>query len=102
MSSQVLTISVFAVALVCGGWAHHHAKQYGKQHRVLDKALRLAFAISLFMAVWACSSYALWLWGAPLSIGTIARGHMADQWWLGPVCLIWAGLAYVELRREAN
>lgn len=103
MNSQTLTLAVFSIALLCGGWAHHHVKHHGsKQHPVLNVGLRFTFAVSLFLAVWSCSSYALWLCGAPLNIGTIERGHMGEQWWLGPVCLVWAGLAYVELRRETK
>ncbi len=103
MTPDVLTVMLFGASLACGAIAHHRASRYGsKMSNGMAIAMRLCFGICTFLAVWCCSAYALWLAGVPLKIGTIERGIMGDQWWFGPLCLIWAGLTYVELRRESE
>lgn len=100
MNPSVLTLLLFVASLDCGAVAHHKAAGYGSaMPAAMRHLLRGAFAVCVFLGVWGSLTYALWLAGVPLKIGTIERGIMGEQWWLGPFCLIWAGLAYTQLRR---
>lgn len=98
--SGLLTILLWLAAWGVGAMGFLHTRRCGQKGMAVG--LRVVFAVMLTFAVWACVAYALWLAGAPLKIGTIERGIMGEQWWLGPLCLIWAGLAYVEIRRESK
>lgn len=103
MSESVITLLLFGAALAGGGIAHHRVATYGaNMPRLIGIAMRLLFGICVFMALWSCTAYAFWLAGVQLKIGTINRGIMGDQWWLGPLWLIWAALTRYELRRESH
>ncbi len=103
MVASVITLLLFLAALIGGGFAHQRVTIYGtKMPRVLGVTVRLLFGICVFMALWSSSASAFWLAGVQLTIGTINSGFMGDQWWLGPVCVIWAGLIFLHLRRESN
>lgn len=98
--SGSLTILLWLTAWGVGAMGFLHTRRFGQKW--VTVVLRAVFAVMLTFAVWACVTYALWLTGVPLKIGTIERDIMGDQWWLGPLCLIWAGLAYIEIRRESK
>lgn len=102
MTIELLTVMIFAASFVCGGIAFHRSARYDENDRTLVHfAARVSFGITFFLAVWACAAYAMWLMGTPLKIGTVADGRMAEFWWLGPSCLILAGLMRVVLRYKA-
>lgn len=99
MTPSLLTLLLFVGSLGCGAIAHHKVAGYGLgMPTAMRHLLCTTFGVCVFLGVWGSVTYALWLMGIPLTIGTIERGIMGGQWWLGPFCLIWAGLAYVQLR----
>ncbi len=103
MNPTIITLALFSASLTCGAIAYTHTEKFGSRMLPIFRyAIRFTFSGSVFLGVWASSSYAFWLMRVPLKIGTISNGKIADQWWLGPVCLIWAGLAYAELRSKDN
>lgn len=90
-----LTILIWLIACATGGIAFARTKQPGGRWRI---ALRVMFGISVMLAIWSVVTYALWLAGVPLKIGTIQEGHMAENWWLPGFTVIWAALCYRSLK----
>ena len=103
VNSSVLTAGVLGAALACGVIAFQRVSRYpNRGPRTAAIAMRLMFGLGVFMAVWACSNDILWRLGIPLRIGTVERGLMAENWWIGPACIVWSVLVYLELRRDTN
>lgn len=91
-----LTILIWLIAFATGGIAFARTKkQPGDRWRIVQ---RVIFSLSVMLAIWSVVTYALWLAGVPLKIGTIQDGHMAENWWLPGFTVIWAALSYRSLK----
>ena len=58
---------------------------------------RCAFAGLVFLSVFGFVAYALWKFGAPLSMGLVELGRLPAMAWFPLVTVLWAGLTYLVL-----
>jgi len=63
---------------------------------------RIVFSIMLILTVWVSSTYAAWLIGFEISIGTVKSDLMAENWWLPIVTIVWTILTYFAFRADST
>lgn len=103
MDASTLTLLLFGCTLAVGFIAYRHTATLGREESLFMRtALRFTFGACVFLATWSCIAFALWAAGIDLKIGTITDGRMNETWWLGPFCIVWAVLAYVQLKRSTK
>lgn len=101
MDTSTSTLLLFGCALAVGFIAYRHTATLGHgESFFMRTALRVTFGTCVFLATWSCIAFALWAVGINLKIGTVSNGRMNETWWLGPLCIVWAVLAYVSLVRS--
>lgn len=104
MSPSEITNLIFAASLLVGAitlaWATR-TRLGEKMPPLLRWPTRLSFSLAVFLAAWSNTAYALWAMGVQLTIGTIERGIMGQQWWLGPTCILYAVFVYSNLKRQS-
>jgi len=65
----------------------------------LTRSSRYMFAFIAGLATNVISTWALWAIGYPIINGTIKRGLMAANYWLGPVILAYAVILWLVYRK---
>ncbi|CAE6794968.1 hypothetical protein R70006_05029 [Paraburkholderia domus] len=56
---------------------------------------RWSFVAATGLAAYVNSAWILWACGVPLAIGTVQDGRMGENYWLGPVAIVYAVLTFL-------
>ncbi len=99
MDFQTATAVIAVVSLLCGAEAYRRTAALGDKLPAWARELaRFNVALCVVLAVWGCTTFALWIGGANLAIKAVKTGEMHKAWWLGPVALAWGAFSYSGLR----
>ena len=97
-TSATLTRVLFLGALVPAYFAWRRTRFLGNKFTNWKRLTqRCAFAGLVFLSVFGFVAYALWKFGAPLSVGVVEPGRLPAMAWFPLVTVLWAGLTYLLL-----
>lgn len=94
---MILTNTLFFLSFVAAIGSYWFLKRWsvsGPKHTMS----RFAVSVMSGLSFWVTTTYVAWLLGADLTIGTVERGEMGENWWLPIATIVFTVLGYWGLR----